>query len=713
MTPVSRRGFLVAAGGSALVLGLVPGLKRLRVLTGEAAELEREAGRLNAFVSIGADGQVTLVTHRAEMGQGAYSVVPQMLAEELEVEYDTVRIEIAEGDSAKYGSQVTGGSSTVRGALTQLLVAGATARDLLVRAAAARWGVPAGECTAERGTVVHAASNRRAAYGELVGDAARLEPARKVPLKPRSQYRVIGRSLPRRDIPSKVDGSAIFGLDVRLPGMQFAVVERSPRFIGTVRRFDASAALKVPGVTKVVKVTRDVFGHQREGVAVVATSTWAAIKGRRALTVEWDVGDAPAVDTAALYATMRDAVRTPGLHFRSQGAASVALDGAPDVLDVVYETPYQAHACMEPLNCVAHVTADRAEIWGPIQAPDWVRGHLAGALGLPLERVTVHMTFLGGGFGRKAFTDWTHEAAMVSKAVGGPVQVVWTREDDLSQGPFRPGMVYRCRGAVANGRLHAFEATMAGQNMGTQEPGSDPRAFNRDIIEGIHEGWLDAIGHWRFGDAPLASPIPVMWWRSVYSSTNAFAYESFVDELAAKAGIDPFTFRRRHLRDARTTALLDRLAGMSGWNGTAKGQGYGLAVTHCFGSTAGHVVKVRRAAAGVAIERVWSVIDCGLAVNPDGVRAQVEGSVVMALGAACTHEMTFEGGRASHRNFDTYRLPMLRDVPPIEVHVLESDHPPGGAGEPGLPGVAPALCNAIADLTGTRIRRLPFELSRV
>ena len=713
MSPVSRRTFLAAAGGTALVLGVVPGFRRLRVLTGEAAEIEREAGRLNAFVSIDASGKVTLVTHRAEMGQGAYSVVPQMLAEELEVDYATVEIVVAEGDSARYGSQITGGSSTVRGSLTQLLVAGATARDLLVRAAAQRWGVPPAECRAERGTVVHPASTRRAGYGELVADAARLEPAPKVPLKPRARYTVIGKSLPRRDLPAKVNGSAVFGLDFRLPGMQFAVVERSPRFVGRVKRFDATASLKVPGVTKVVKVERDVFGHRREGVAVVATNTWAAIQGRRALEVEWDDGDAPAVDTETLYARMREAVRSPGNHFRSQGAASVALERATDVLDVTYETPYQAHACMEPLNCVAHVTADSAEIWGPIQGPDWVRGHLADALGLPLEKVRVHMTFLGGGFGRKAFTDWTHEAAMVSKAVGGPVQVVWTREDDLTQGPFRPGMVYRCRGAVANGRVLAFEGTMAGQNMNAQEPGSDPRAFNRDVVEGIHEGWFDAIGHWRFGDAPLEAPIPVMWWRSVYSSTNAFAYESFVDELAAKAGVDPFTFRRRHLRDARVTALLDRLAQVSGWDGRAKGQGYGLALTHCFGSSAGHVVKVRRAGSGVAIVRVWSVIDCGLAVNPDGVKAQVEGSVVMALAAACTHEMTFAGGVAAKRNFDAYRLPLLRDVPPIEVHVIESEHPPGGAGEPGLPGVAPALCNAIADLAGTRIRRLPFDLARI
>ena len=711
MSLVTRRTFLVAAGGTALVLGVVPGLRRLRVLTGEAAELEAEAGRLNAFVSIDTSGKVTLVTHRAEMGQGAYSVVPQMLAEELEVDYAAVEIVVAEGDSDKYGSQVTGGSSTVSGSLTQLLVAGATARDLLVRAAAQRWGVPASECRAELGSVIHQASARRAGYGELVAGASRLEPARKVPLKPRSAYRVIGKSLPRRDIPAKVNGSAVFGLDVRIPGMLFAVVERNPRFQGKLKRFDAAAALKVPGVKHVVPVTRDVFGHMRDGVAVVATSTWAAIKGRRALRVEWDDTGVPPVDTAGLYAEMRRATTQPGNHFRSQGAANVALDGATDALEATYETPYQAHACMEPMNCVAHVTADRAEIWGPIQAPDWVRGHLAGALKLPMDKVTVHMTFLGGGFGRKAFTDWTHEAAMVSKAVGAPVQVVWTREDDLTQGPFRPGMVYRCRGLVANGRLHAFEATMAGQNMGMQEPGADVRAFNRDILEGIHEGWFDAIGHWRFGDAPLVSPIPVMWWRSVYSSTNAFAYESFIDELAAKAGIDPFAFRRRHLRDARVTALLDTLARVSGWNGTQKGQGYGLALTHCFGSTAGHVIKVKRAAQGIAIEKIWSAIDCGLAVNPDGVKAQVEGSIVMALGAACTHEMTFEGGKAAKQNLDAYRLPLMRDVPPIEVHVMESDHPPGGAGEPGLPGVAPALCNAIADLTGKRIRRLPFDLT--
>lgn len=710
---VSRRTFLATAGGAALVLGIVPGLRRLRVMSGEAAELEREAGRLNAWVSIDAAGLVTLVTHRAEMGQGAYSVVPQILAEELEVDYESVRIVVADGDSDRYGSQVTGGSSTVRDGLMPLLTAGATARDLLVRAAAQRWGVAPAECAADRGTVLHAATGRRAAYGELVADASRLMPSAKVPLKAREKYRLIGKSLRRRDVPAKVNGSAVFGLDVRVPGMRFAVVERSPRFEGKVKRIDDTAARRVPGVTHVVKVTRDVFGHQREGVAVVATSTWAAMQGRRALKVEWDDAGIPPIDSASLYTEMRALVRQPGIPFRSQGAAAVALDGATDVLDVTYETPYQAHACMEPMNCVAHVTADRAEIWGPIQGPDWVRGHLAGALGLPLEKVTVHMTFLGGGFGRKAFTDWTHEAAMVSKAIGGPVQVVWTREDDLTQGPFRPGMVYRCRGAVANGRVHAFEATMAGQNMSTQEPGADPRAYNRDIIEGIHAGWFDAIGHWRFGDAPLKAPVPVMWWRSVYSSTNGFAYESFVDELAAKAGIDPFTFRRRHLTDERTRALLDTLARVSGWDGRARGQGFGLALTHCFDSSAGHVVKVRRAEQGVAIERIWSAIDCGLAVNPDGVKAQVEGSVVMALAAACTHEMTFTEGRAALRNFDAYRLPMVRDVPPIEVHVLESEHPPGGAGEPGLPGVAPALCNAIADLTGRRIRRLPFDLAAV
>jgi isoquinoline 1-oxidoreductase subunit beta len=709
MSGISRRAFVATTGVAAAGIALVVAVGPWRTRRSTDATAGGSDG-LGAFIRIGTDGVVTIVAHRAEMGQGAYSVVPQIVAEELEVPYEAVRVELADGDPARYGNQTTGGSSTVRNGMEALLVAGATARDMLVRAAAQRWSVAPSECTAVAGVVRHAASGRDAAYGALVADASLLQPASDVPLKPRHAYRLIGQSPPRKDIPLKVTGAAVFGLDVRRPGMRYAVVARNPRWQGRLASFDGAAALRVPGVTHVVPVTREVFGHLRDGVAVVATSTWAAMQGRNALQVAWDDAATPPVHTDALYDTLRQRVRADGLIYQGRGAASVALDGTPDVVDAVYETPYQAHACMEPLNCVADVTADRAEIWAPVQAPDWVRAQLATSLGLPHERVTVHMTFLGGGFGRKAFTDWTHEAAMVSKAIGGPVQVVWTREDDLTQGPFRPGMVYRCRGVLARGRVLALEGTMAGQNMSTQEPGADVHAFNRDVLEGLAPGWFDAVDHWRFGNAPVEVPVPVMWWRSVYASTNAFAYESFVDELAKQAGADPFAFRRAHLTDARSQALLDRIASLSGWDGRARGQGFGLALTHCFGSTCAHVVKVRRAETGVAVERVWAVLDCGLAVHPDNVKAQVEGSIVMALGAALQHAVTFADGRAVQQNFDTYRLPQLRDVPPMVVDIMPSDAAPGGAGEPGLPGVAPALANAIADLTGQRLRRMPFAL---
>lgn len=709
MSPrVSRRAFVATGAGAVLVVGVAVASRRFAVF-GSTAEADAASGRLNAWVQIDADGQVTLTTHRAEMGQGAYSVVPQILAEELEVDYEAVRIVVADGDGARYGSQVTGGSTTVRESIPRLLAAAATARDLLVRAAAQAWGVPAAECRATKGTVRHDASGRTAHYGELVATAATLKPAWRPALKARAEYAVIGQPVPRRDVPSKVDGSAVYGIDVRVPGMRYAVVERSPRFRGRVASVDDSAALAVPGVERVVRVERDVFGHAREGVAVVATSTWAAMQGRRALRVTWDDAGIAPVDSGTLAERLRAAAREPGLTHKERGKVEAAL--CADALDVVYETPYQAHACMEPLNCTAHVTADRCEIWGPIQGPDWVQNHLAGVLGLPREQVIVHMTMLGGGFGRKAFMDYPHEAALLSKAIGSPVQVVWSREDDLTAGPFRPGMVYRCRGAVAKGRVTAFETVMAGQNMDRQGPDAKAAA-NANVVEGLPEDWFDAIPRWRFADVHVETPIPVMWWRSVYASTNGFAFESFVDELAHAAGADPLAFRRAHLASARVQRLLDRLDELSGWSRRPPKSGWGMSLTHSFGSYAAHVVQVERApAGGVRIARVLSLLDCGLAVNPDGVKAQLEGSAVMALGAACTHAVTFADGAAVASNFDTYRMPLLADVPRIEAHVMPSDAPPGGAGEPGLPGVAPALANAIFDLTGTRVRRLPLDLA--
>ena len=370
---------------------------------------------------------------------------------------------------------------------------------------------------------------------------------------------------------------------------------------------------------------------------------------------------------------------------------------------------------MEPLNCIADVKADSCEVWGPIQGPDWIQGDLAGTLKLPMDKVRVNMTFLGGGLGRKAFTDYTHEAAMISRDIKAPVQVVWTREDDMTLGPFRPGMVYQCKGTLsASGRIASFETRMAGQNMGTQNPGADKTGYNNDVVEGFLKPYFDSIPHYSFGDCPVESPIPVMWWRSVYSSTNAFAFESFLDELAVGAGKDPLDFRRRHLDGSRYQDLITRLEEVSGWKSRKKNEGFGVAMTECFGSIVGEVAKVSRNAEGkIKIDKVWAVMDCGWYVNPDIIRAQVEGSIIMALGAATKHATHFADGKAVEKNFDSYKMPRISDTPEIEVHVMDNDEKAGGVGEPGLPPFTPALTNAIFDLTGKRIRVLPFALEEV
>jgi isoquinoline 1-oxidoreductase beta subunit len=711
-TAISRRA-LLKAGTAALSLGWLAPVAAAGQ-SGRVVRMDAAGARLNAWVSIDAKGKVTLTAHRAEMGQGAYSVVPQILAEELEVDPASVAVVVATGDGTRYGNQITGGSSTVRDGMEGLLRSGAAARDMLVRAAAARWGVAPSSCRAQLGQVMHTPSGRKLGYGALVADAARLEPAKRPALKPRHQWRVIGTSLPRWDLPAKVNGSAVFGIDFRLPGMLFAVVERCPRFEGRLRRFDAAAALAVPGVKHVIKVERDVFGHRREGVAVVATSSWAAMKGRRALVVEWDDAPLAGLSSASIAGQAKLALDSAGNHYRSKGNPEQARAGL-DAIDVVYETPYQAHACLEPLNCSARWQDGVLDIWGPIQGPDWMQTHLSEAFKLPREKVRVQMTLLGGAFGRKAFTDYVHEAADLARALEGtPVQVLWTREDDMTAGPFRPAMSYRCRGAVRKDRIASFETLAVGQNMAAQNPGAERGQYNGSIGEGLPETYFNSLSHYRFADAPLQVPVPVMWWRAVYSSTNAFAYESFIDELAASGKLDPIALRRRHFWTGRAHTLADRLEEVSGWKARGDTKGYGVAITECFESWVGYVIKVsRRAGGGVGIDKVWAVIDCGVAVNPDGVRAQVEGSMVMALGAATMHEVTFAEGKAVARNFDVYPMPRLADIPPIEVHIITNEEKPGGAGEPALPGFAPALTNAIFDLTGKRLRKLPVALAEI
>jgi isoquinoline 1-oxidoreductase beta subunit len=701
--------------GAALSLGFaIPSKgKELTILKTETAE--SLGVELNAWISIDTSGKVTITNHRAEMGQGAYQSVAQMIAEELEVDMSKINIVFAQGHQTRYGSQITGGSSTIRGSYKKLMKLGASAREMLIEAAAKKMNVNRAECFAENGEVIHKPSGKRMSYGELVTDASKLEPPKDVALKHPKDYKVLRKPLARQDTPLKVNGKAIFGLDKRIPGMLYAVVERNQRFLGKVKSFDDSAAKAVSGVKHVLKVQMNVFSHKREGVAVVADNLWSAMQGRKALKVEWDDTGFEHHSTDQLYAQMREDLKKEPISFKTKGDVKSAFANASKKVEAIYETPYQSHSSMEPLNCIAHFKDNKCEIWGPIQAPDWVQKDVAPMLGIKPEDLTVNMTFLGGGFGRKAFLDYPHEAAVISKAVNAPVQVVWTREDDMNQGPFRPGMVYQCKGSLnEGGGIETFETIAAGQNMGHQNPGANLKSYNDSVTEGLPETYLDSIGNYRFGDVPLNSPVPVMWWRSVYSSTNAFAFESFIDELASAAGKDPIDFRRQHFWDGRLHELANKLEEVSGWKTRGKNAGYGVAITECFSSIVGEVVKVSKDASGkIQIDKVWAVMDCGWYVNPDIIRAQIEGSIIMALGAAVTHETTFADGKAVQQNFHTYKMPRISDTPPIEVHIMDNDEKAGGVGEPSLPPFAPALTNAIFDLTGKRIRKLPFKFETV
>ncbi|HEY4326844.1 MAG TPA: molybdopterin cofactor-binding domain-containing protein [Mucilaginibacter sp.] len=715
-TTISRRNFLRASSvaGAALCLGFYfpANAKKEELITASDAEM---AGiEMNAWIIINTDGKVTIVDHRAEMGQGSYQSVPQIVAEELEVNLNDINIIFAQGNEEKYGNQITGGSSTIRGSYKRLLQLSASARTLLITVAAAKWGAPASECYAESGSVIHKPSGKKFNYGELVVDASKLEAPKNVILKKRSDYKLIGKPLHRQDTPLKTNGTAIFGLDKKLPGMLYAAVERNPRQRGVIKSFDDSAARKVPGVKNVFKVRMGVFNTFREGVAVIADSTWAAMQGKKALHVEWDDSGFEHVNTADIFGKQEELLKTEeGLSFKTQGDPGGVLQQASNAVDVVYQTPYQSHSAMEPLNCVASYQTDKVEIWGPIQAPEWVRDDISQKLKMPKEKVIVNMTFLGGGFGRKAFLDYPHEAVLISKEIGAPVQVVWTREDDMTQGPYRAGISYRCQGAIINGEITALKFRMAGQNIGHWS-GAKKDQPNSSTSEGFLKPYFDSIKNISFADVPFEIPLPNMWWRSVYASTNGFAYESLLNELAAQAGIDQLDFRRKYLKDDRCQRLIDKMEEVSGWKSRKKNEGYGTAITECFATTVGQVVKVSRNNEGkIKIDKVWAVMDCGWYVNPDIIKAQVEGSVVMALGAATIHEITFKDGLVEQRNFYDYKMPRMSDTPSVEVFVMDNDADAGGVGEPGLPPFSPALTDAIFDLTGKRIRKLPFDMGKV
>ncbi len=691
----SRRALL--KGGLAVGTGLVIGF-RLPLLDRLLAEAQG-AGVFapNQWLRIDRDGVVTIINSVPEMGQGSMTTMPMIVADELDADWDRIRVEAAPTDPSLYANPVTrqqsyGGSRGVRDHLEPLRKAGAAARQMLREAAAQEWGVPLDEVTTEPGVVVHVPTGRRLLYGQLVDKAQTLPVPQNPPLKTKDQFRYIGKARARVDVPQKVNGQAVYGIDVKVPGMLVASIEKCPVVAGgKVKSFDAAAAKAIPGVKHVVQVT--------SGVAVVADNFWTALQGRKALTVVWDDGPLGQLSSAGIAKEHETAAGQPGLVARNDGDTAAALAAGARTFETAYQVPYLEHACMEPMNATAHVTADACTVWAPTQNPGGSREVAARLTGLPVDRVTVNTTFLGGGFGRRGQTDYVVDAVEVAKAIGGgPVKVVWTREDDMTHSFYRPNThnVFRAAldasgkptawftRAVGPGLLRQRGNVAAGQVDGTSMAGLRDLPYD---IPNVRIEWVDKdVG------------VPVGFWRSVGSSQNAFIVETFVDELAHLAGQDPYEYRRALLgKSPRHKAVLELAATRAGWGAPLPaGQGRGIAVCFSYASYSAHVAEVSVADDGaVRVHRIVCAIDCGIAVNPDQVKAQMEGGAVYAMTATLYGQITLDAGRVQQTNFHTYPMMRISETPVTEVHILESGQPPGGLGEPGVPTVAPAICNAI------------------
>jgi len=726
---ISRRDFLeVSAAGAA---GLV-----LSFYLPVSAQEKPAPIAPNTWLKIDPSGEVSLTVARSEMGQGVRTSLAMILAEELEADWSRVRIVQADLDP-KYGNQITGGSGSVRQSWPMLRKAGAAAREMLRAAAAEKWRVPVSECVAREGAVVHTPSGRRLGYGELAAKAATMPIPQEPPLKDAKDFRIVGTAVARVDGPRIVTGAAQYGLDFTVPGMLYAAIARPSVFGGRVKNFQADAAKRVPGVRHVVEVprtelpipfegTRGREGHQHflwGGVAVVADSTWAALQGRRALEVEWDEGPAATQSTAGMRSAFQDAAARPGQVVRNDGDAAAAFERAARKVEAVYELPFLAHAPMEPPNCTALVRDGRCEIWGPIQNPSGVNAALKLALSLPDSAIAIHITLLGGGFGRRLNVDFPVEAALVSRAANAPVKVVWTREDDLAHDYYREASYHHMRAALddQNRVVAWWHHIVAPSTDAFYEGQVSPDAGGVQIVgPGMAAGTVPNF-HIDFTHVPSA--VPRGWWRAVDPTFNTFVVQSFIDELAAAAGKDPLALQREligpagapqpkpdRVDPARLRRVFDLAAEKAQWgNALPPGRGRGIAGVFGWGSYVAYVAEVSVNSRAVRVERVVAAVDCGQVVNPDMVAAQVEGGIVFGLSAALKGEITVDHGRVQQSNFDNYPVLRINEMPQVEVHIVPSTAPPGGMGEPPVPAIAPAVTNAIFAATGKRVRRLPIR----
>ena len=709
---LSRRDFVATSAGLVIAFHLPSRSPR--------ADIDDAPFSPNAWIHIGSDGIVTLTVDKSEMGQGSQTGLAMILAEELDADWSTVRLGPVPENPAGWSRRMsTGGSTAIRTSWEPLRKAGAAAREMLLDAAASTWDVDRASCRAERGAVVHASSKRRLTYGKLVAKAAQLPVPKDPPLKDPKDFRLLGTRTPRLDTPAKVDGSAVFGIDVKVPGMLIASIERCPVFGGTLKSYDATKAKAVPGVRAVVALEPSPWTGTAgawaagcaAGVAVVADTYWQAVTGRRALEIQWDEGDAASLDSDGIRAEFVKRAEQPGVEARKDGDAAATLAGAAKRVEAVYEVPFLHHATMEPMTCTAHVRSDGCDVWVPTQNQTRAQEVAAELTGLPKEQVRVHTTFLGGGFGRRLEPDFVSEAVRVSKAAGAPVKVIWSREDDVQHGFYRPATYNRFAAALdGSGNpvawTHRIVAPPILLKFGPLEKGID-----RTLIDGA-SNLPYAIPNVLVDQVALdLLPVPRGFWRSVGISQNAFVTECFFDEVAVASGKDSYELRRQLLADKpRHLRTLELAAQKAGW-GTPlpAGRGRGIALAEWAPTTCAQVAEVSVTPDGsVRVHRVVCAVDCGPTVNVGQIEAQLQGGIVYGLTAALYGEITLERGRVKQSNFTDYPMLHMEEMPVVEVHVVPSDDKQGGIGEPSVGPVAPAVCNAIFAATAKRIRRLPI-----
>jgi isoquinoline 1-oxidoreductase subunit beta len=727
---LDRRAFLKtgAAAGTGLVVGFyIPA----SASDDPAQQQEKKTPNpFNAWVHISPDNRITLILEKSEMGQGIMTAVPMILAEELCVDWKNVIVEQAPTDPEIY-NHGTGGSGSVAGCWLPMRRAGAAAREMLVSAAAARWGVNTNTCVAKNGGVLHGSRNNFLTYGELANDAAKLPipNLNTVSLKNSDDFTIVGTGKPRFEGALKTNGKAKFGIDSRVSGIQYAVVARCPVFGAKLKSFDAAKAKSVAGVRDVFAIDPVATGaFSAGGVAVVADNSWAAMEGRKALKIEWDNGPNAAESSETLHKQFLDNASRPGKPYRNDGDADAAIASAAKKVDATYEFPFAAHATMEPMNCTVHIRPDGAEAWVPTQAPQWAQDIIAGVSKLPRDKIRVNTTLMGGGFGRRYMADFVMEAAQISKQTGKPVMVLWTREDDMQHDFYRPASYHHFSGALDDkGNIAAWKHFQTSTSIEAMwNPKGKEAPEKSEFATAVFIPYQTP--NYRVEYTLAESGVPRAWWRSVEHSTSGFVVECFVDELATAAGADPLEFRLRSigsdrkipdftdpkegkpLDTARLKGVLKLASEKAAWGSPLpKGVARGVAGYYSFNTYTAAVAEVSMKDGMPKVHRLVYAVDCGRPVNPDGIRAQVEGAAIYGLSAALHDAITIKGGAVEQTNFHQYQMPRIADTPKTEIFIVESKEEPTGIGEPGLPVVAASVCNAVYALTRKRVRRLPIR----